>query len=308
MSAPLYGFMAEFGSAEALLDATHRARDSGYREIEAYAPFSVEGFAEALGSKSNRIPLITLLGQSAGWRIAYLAVAAIFAATLVAILAFVPGQPGDPAATFRRELKVFRRIGVWFALLTGAIGFGGFFAVYTYIAPLATEVTGLSAGLVPFVLVAAGVGMTIGNLIGGRLADAGASRAIFICFAAFAVSLLILALTAANPVGLFGGVLLVGASASALSPVIQTRLMDVAGDAQTLAAAVNHSSLNIGNTLGAFLGGVVIAAGFGYIAPTWLGLALCVPGVLFAIGGALVSRYALTETGSLKTRPPIDPT
>ncbi len=84
--------------------------------------------------------------------------------------------------------------------------------------------------------------------------------------------------------------------------------MDVAGDAQTLAAAVNHSSLNIGNTLGAFLGGVVIAAGFGYIAPTWVGLALCVPGVAFAIAGALVSKYALTETGSLKTRPPIDPT
>lgn len=259
------------------------------------------------------VPLITLLGQNAGWRIAYLAVAAIFAATLVAIVLFVPAQPGDPAATFRRELKVFRRIGVWFALLTGAIGFGGFFAVYTYIAPLATEVTGLPASFVPFALVAAGVGMTIGNFVGGRLADSGASRAIFICFAGFAASLLILALTASNPIGLFAGVLLVGASASALSPVIQTRLMDVAGDAQTLAAAVNHASLNIGNTLGAFLGGVVIAAGFGYIAPTWVGLALCLPGVAFAIAGALGSKYALTETGSLKrgssdTRPPIDPT
>lgn len=252
------------------------------------------------------VPLITLLGQVAGWRIAYLAVAGIFAATLLAIFAFVPASPGDRAATFRRELKVFRRIGVWFALLTGAIGFGGFFAVYTYIAPLATEVTGLPASFVPFALVAAGVGMTIGNLIGGRLADSGALRAIFICFAAFAVSLLILALTASNAVGLFAGVLLVGASASALSPVIQTRLMDVAGDSQTLAAAINHSALNIGNSLGAYLGGVVIAAGLGFIAPTWVGLLLCVPGVLFAVGGALVSKYALTETGSLR-RPPIEP-
>jgi DHA1 family inner membrane transport protein len=249
------------------------------------------------------VPLITLLGQVAGWRIAYLAVAAIFALTLLAIFVFVPASPGDPAATFRRELKVFRRIGVWFALLTGAIGFGGFFAVYSYIAPLATEVTGLPASFVPFALVAAGVGMTIGNLVGGRLADSGASRAIFICFGAFAASLLILALSASNPVGLFGGVLLVGASASALSPVIQTRLMDVAGDSQTLAAAINHSALNIGNSLGAYLGGVVIAAGLGYIAPTWVGLALCVPGVAFAVAGALVSRYALTETGSLR-RPP----
>jgi DHA1 family inner membrane transport protein len=118
------------------------------------------------------------------------------------------------------------------------------------------------------------------------------------------VALLVLALTAGNPVGLFGGLLLVGAAASALSPVIQTRLMDVAGDSQTLAAAINHSSLNIGNSLGAYLGGVVIAAGFGFVAPTWLGLLLCVPGVLFALGGALVSKHLLTETGSIRTKDP----
>ncbi|MCU1418201.1 MAG: arabinose transporter permease [Schumannella sp.] len=246
------------------------------------------------------VPLITLLGQTAGWRVAYLAVAAIFAATLVAIVVFVPASPGDPAATFRRELKVFRRIGVWFALLTGAIGFGGFFAVYSYIAPLATEVTKIPAGSVPFALAAMGIGMTAGNFLGGRLADRGAVRGIFVCFAAFAVSLTLLALTAFTIVGLFAGLLLVGASAAALSPVIQTRLMDVAGDSQTLAAAINHSSLNIGNSLGAYLGGVVIAGGLGFVAPTWVGLLLCVPGVLFAIAGALVSRYALTVTGSLR--------
>ena len=253
------------------------------------------------------VPLITLLGQNAGWRAAYLTVAAIFAATLVAILLLVPSQPGDPAATVRRELKVFRRLGVWFALLTGAIGFGGFFAVYSYVAPLATEVTGLPVSFVPYALVALGVGMTIGNLIGGRLADRGAARAIFICFGALAASLVVLGLTAASPVGLFTGLFLVGAASAALSPVIQTRLMDVAGDSQTLAAAINHSSLNIGNSLGAYLGGVVIAAGFGYVAPTWLGLLLCIPGVAFAIAGALVSRYALTETGSLRRPEPKTP-
>ncbi|CAN5323133.1 hypothetical protein BH11ACT3_BH11ACT3_03870 [soil metagenome] len=162
--------------------------------------------------------------------------------------------------------------------------------------------TGLAPSSVPFALVALGVGMTIGNLVGGRLADRGAVRGIFICFAAFIVSLTVLALTVRSPVGLFGGLLLVGGSAAALSPVIQTRLMDVAGDSQTLAAAINHSALNIGNTLGAYLGGVVIAAGFGYIAPTWVGLALCLPGVGFAIAGALVSRKWLTATGSLRTR------
>jgi DHA1 family inner membrane transport protein len=197
---------------------------------------------------------------------------------------------------------VFRRVGVWFALLTGAIGFGGFFAVYSYVAPLATEVTGLPSGAVPFVLATMGVGMTVGNLIGGRLADRGAVRAIFVCFGAFAVSLLVLALSAATVVGLFAGVLLVAGASAALSPVIQTRLMDVAGDSQTLAAAVNHSALNIGNSLGAYLGGVVIAAGLGFVAPTWVGLLLCIPGVGFALAGAWVSRRWLTVTGSLRTR------
>ncbi|HWH26323.1 MAG TPA: MFS transporter [Pseudolysinimonas sp.] len=249
------------------------------------------------------VPLITLLGQSAGWRIAYLVVAAIFAATLVAIWFAVPMQPGDPAATFRRELRAFRRIRVWFALLTGAVGFGGFFAVYSYIAPMVTEVARLSSTTVPLALMTIGIGMTIGNLVGGRLADHGAVRAIFFCFAAFAVALVILALTVSHPVGLFAGLLLVGGTGSAMSAPIQTRLMDVAGESQTLAAALNHSALNIGNSLGAFLGGVVIASGYGFVAPIWIGVLLCVPGAMFAVGGYLASRNH-PHTASIRTAPP----
>ena len=112
----------------------------------------------------------------------------------------------------------------------------------------------------------------------------------FLSFAAFAVSFIVVGLTAQWPVGLLIGLFLVAGTASVLSPAIQTRLMDVAGESQTLAAAVNHSALNLGNSLGAFLGGTVIAAGFGYLAPTWIGLLLCVPGIGFALWGALLSR------------------
>jgi len=235
------------------------------------------------------VPLITALGQVAGWRAAYLVVAAIFALSVLAIRLTVPAQPGDPEATPRRELGALRRPAVWFALLTGSVGFAGFFAVYTYVAPLTTEVTGLPASAVPWALVTLGLGMTLGNFVGGWAADRSVLRTLFASFAVFAVVLTGLALTAPYPVGLFVFLFGVGAAASALSPAIQTRLMDVAGDSQTLAAAVNHSALNIGNALGAFLGGAVIAAGWGYLAPTWLGLALCVPGVLLAIAGAWVT-------------------
>lgn len=236
------------------------------------------------------VPMVTWLGQVAGWRSAYLAVAAVFAFAFVAIALAVPLQAGDPKATIRRELRIFSRPQVWLALLIGSLGFGGFFAVYTYISPVVTSVTALDVSAVPWVLVVAGLGMTLGNLVGGRAADHSVMGTMFVCFAAFAVSLAGFALTAHTPIGLFTFVFLVGAAAAALSPAIQTRLMDVAGDGQSLAAAINHASLNIGNSLGAYLGGVTIAAGLGYLSPTWVGLLLCVPGTALAVVSVLIGR------------------
>mgnify|MGYP005610054779 FL=1 len=244
------------------------------------------------------VPLITWVGQLHGWRASYWLVAAIFALAVVAIQLAVPTQPGNPHATFRRELGALRRGQVWFALGIGSIGFGGFFAVYSYIAPLTTEVTGLPEGAVPWVLVVLGLGMTIGNLIGGRLADLGSMKAIFIAFPFFIASLVALALTSSSAAGLFiFGFLVMGTSA-ALSPGIQTRLMDVAGESQTLAAAINHSSLNIGNSLGAALGAAVIAAGLGYVAPTWVGVALAVAGFLLAVVAVVVERRRRASRGT----------
>ncbi len=245
------------------------------------------------------VPSITLLGQAAGWRVAYLAVAAIFALTFVAVLVVVPKQPGDPAATVRRELSIFARPQVWFALGIGAIGFGGFFAVYTFIAPIVTSVAGLPESFVSIVLVLAGVGMTVGNFIGGYVADHALKRGVFVFFGILLLTFAGLALTGSNPVSVFVGVFLIGVASSGLSPCIQTRLMNVAGDSQTLAAAVNHASLNIGNSIGAALGGVVVAAGLGYLASTWIGLVLCVLGVLLAITSFGVERRNLHRAGGL---------
>jgi MFS transporter, DHA1 family, inner membrane transport protein len=236
------------------------------------------------------VPAITYLGQQSGWRVAYFAVAAVFVLTFVAVMLAVPFSQGDPRATMKRELTAFERPQVWITLLIGSVGFGGFFAVYTYISPLATTVTGLEPEMVPFVLVVVGLGMTIGNIVGGRAADHSVMGTLFSCFGVFAAALVGLAVTGQNPVGLFLFVFLVGGAASALSPAIQTRLMDVAGDSQTLAAAINHSALNLGNSLGAWLGGVTIAAGFGYLSSAWVGLLLCVPGVALAIVSLAVSR------------------
>jgi DHA1 family inner membrane transport protein len=143
---------------------------------------------------------------------------------------------------------------------------------------------------IPVALVVIGIGMTIGNLAGGRAADHNVMGTIFVCFGLFAVSLASFALTAHTVPGLLGSLFLVGAAASALSPAVQSRLMDVAGDSQTLAAAANHAALNIGNSLGAYLGGVTIAAGLGYLSPTVVGLLLCVPGVALVLASVALQR------------------
>jgi MFS transporter, DHA1 family, inner membrane transport protein len=238
------------------------------------------------------VPIITAVGQAAGWRAAYLLVAAVFAATILAVRILVPPVAGDPNSTIRRELAAFARPQVWIAVSVGAIGFGGFFAVYSYIAPLATEEAGFTAGIVPWLLASTGIGMTLGNLLGGRLADGGTTRAVFIAFTGLIAALAFTGLTGGTPAGAVIGTFAVGFTAAGLSPIIQTRLMDVAGHSQTLAAALNHSALNLGNALGAFLGGLVIARGWGYLAPTWVGLALACGGMILAGVSVLVARAA----------------
>ncbi|WP_283205752.1 MFS transporter [Microbacterium sp. 2FI] len=236
------------------------------------------------------VPLGTYLGQQVGWRAAFMVVAAIFGAATVLIAFFVPEHPGDPGRTLRAELKVFRIGQVWLALGVGAIGFGGFFAVYSYVAPMVTEVAGSPEWVVPIVLVLMGLGMTIGNLVGGHLADVDLKRTLVGGLLALAVVQALLAVTSHWIWALAFFVFLTGFVSAALSPTIQTRLMDVAEDNQSIAAALNHSALNIGNALGAFLGGLVIAAGWGFVAPAWVGVLLALGGLGIAVASLAAER------------------
>ena len=245
------------------------------------------------------VPLGTFLGQQWGWRTAFLAVTIVFALAAASIAKFVPPHPGEPGRTLRSELGVFRVGQVWLTLGIGAIGFGGFFAVYSYVAPLVTDVAGSPEWAVPIVLVIVGLGMTVGNLLGGYLADRDLRRTLLYGMAALVVVLALLALLSFQIVLLALLAFAVGLVSSVLSPAIQTRLMDVAGDNQSIAAAMNHSALNIGNSLGAFLGGVVIAVGWGFTAPAWVGAVLALVGVAITLIAYRVERLAgATQTAA----------
>lgn len=242
------------------------------------------------------VPAVTAIGQLAGWRVAYLVVAAAFALTFIAVLIAVPKGPGDPTATIGSELRAFARVQVWLSVALGAIGFGGLFAAYTYVAPITTDVTGLPASVVPVVLIVFGVGMTVGNVASGRFVDRGIRRSVIAGFAGTLVALAELLLFAHTPVGLFVGVFLIGAFSSVLGPAIQVRLMDVAEGSTTIAAASTHSALNIGNSLGAALGAVVIAAGLGYLSPIAVGICITVLGL-----GIAAVAFGIENRGGRRT-------
>ena len=245
------------------------------------------------------VPAATWLGQQLGWRSAYWGVAVIGVLTALALLRWVPHRPAPAQAGVRRELGGLCRPQIWLTLLAGTVGFGGMFATYTYIAPTMTEVAGISSGTVPVVLALYGVGMVTGNILGGWAADRAVVTAIFAGMGAVAVVMALFTAAVRNPWTGVLVVVLVGTCGSSLVPALQTRLMDVAGDAQALAASLNHAALNLANALGAWLGGVVIALGWGFTSTGWVGALLAVLGLaVMAVSAGLDRRARATSADS----------
>jgi DHA1 family inner membrane transport protein len=243
-------------------------------------------------------PLATGLGQWLGWRAAFTWVGVIGVITLFMLRKYVPHQHGEPTSSPMRELGALRRGQVWFTLGIGAIGFGGMFAVFSYIAPTLTEVTGLLAGYVPFALALMGAGMVVGNVAGGWLAD----RALIPSIGGVLVwSMLVLGIfpwMALHTWTALFNVFLVG-TIIALGPVLQIRLMDVAAGAQTLAASLNHSAFNMANALGAWLGGIAITAGYGWTSTGYVGALMAFAGlVLFGLSMLHIRKMSSCEAAA----------
>jgi DHA1 family inner membrane transport protein len=237
------------------------------------------------------VPASTWLGQALGWRSAYWGVVAITVLTSTLLLAFVPHIPGNRHATVAAELQALRRPQVLYAVTAGMVGFGGIFAMYSYVAPLVTREADLGRSAIPWFLLAFGIGSVFGSWLAGRLADWDVERAVVAGFVAAIGVLVLIWWLAGSPVALWVLVLLVGVLGSVLAINLQLRLMHVAGDAQMLGAALNHSALNIANGLGAWLGSVVIAAGHGYRAPSLVGAGLAVAGLAVFLVALRVQRH-----------------
>ncbi|MFH8405211.1 Cmx/CmrA family chloramphenicol efflux MFS transporter [Streptomyces sp. NPDC018019] len=229
------------------------------------------------------VPAGALLGQHAGWRSAFWAVAALSAIGLIGVVALVPRTAvptGDERPALRRELSIYRDKQVWLALIGTALNGAAVFALFSYLAPLLTDTAGLSEGSVPTVLALFGVGALIGTFVGGRIADAHPFGTILGGIGASATVLALLALTAHSPVAAVTLSLLLGVTAFATAPALNARMFNVATAAPTLAGATTTSAFNMGNTVGPWLGGLVIGAGWGYPAVAWTGALLAALGVV----------------------------
>ena len=236
------------------------------------------------------VPASTWLGQGLGWRSAYWAVVGLTLVTAVLLLAVVPHTRANRDATITTELQALRRPQVWFAVTAGTVGFGGIFAMYSYVAPLVTEEAGLTRSAIPWFLLAFGIGSVAGSWLAGRLADWDVERAVVGGFVAVGVVLVGVRLLAGVPLALGVLTLLVGLLGSVVAINLQLRLMHVAGEAQMLGASLNHSGLNLANGLGAWLGALVIEQGHGYRAPSLVGAGLAVAGLVVFVTALRAQR------------------
>ncbi|GEB59066.1 MFS transporter [Streptomyces gardneri] len=238
------------------------------------------------------VPLGTFVGQAVGWRTTFAIVAALGVVGLFGIARLIPDTPRPEGARLRRELTAFRNPQVLLAMAMTVLGFGGVFAAITYIAPMMTQVAGFSEGSVTWLLVLFGIGMFLGNLIGGRYADRALMPLLYTTLGGLAVVLALFTVLAHHKVLAAIAILLVGALGFATVPPLQKRVLDQAHGAPTLASAVNIGAFNLGNALAAWLGGLVIASGFGYTSPNWVGAVLAAAALGLAFWSAALERRA----------------
>lgn len=226
------------------------------------------------------VPIATWIGQHFGWQAGFKFSGTVAFITIVLIFFFVPHIQKKETASILQELQGLKNINMWLTLAVGAIGFGGIFTVYSYVSPILTNYTQIDIGLVPVVLAIWGVGMVCSNFVAGYFADINLSKTTIGILIASTASFILALFMMNNLYTAILALFLIGVSVMGLATTLQTRLMDVSGDAQSLAASLNHSALNFANALGAFLGGWVLKNNLGWLAPFWVGIILSIVGLV----------------------------
>ncbi|MET3369831.1 UNVERIFIED_CONTAM: DHA1 family inner membrane transport protein [Jeotgalibacillus campisalis] len=236
------------------------------------------------------VPFGTLLGLNFGWRSTFWAITVIGLVALIGIALMVPNANAESTTGLRNELGAFKSGQVWLSLVVTILGFGGMFGAFTYIAFTLTEVSGFESGAVPWLLVLFGGGLFVGNFLGGKAADKALDKSLTVILAGLVAVLVFFALTASNSTATLVSLALMGGFGFATVPGLQMRVMHFASTAPTLASGANIGAFNLGNALGAWLGGVAITAGLGYTSPIWAGAGITVAALLVMLAAAAAAK------------------
>ncbi|GAB7517255.1 MFS transporter [Rhodococcus sp. no. 34] len=248
------------------------------------------------------VPFGTLLGQQLGWRSTFWAITVIGVIALIGIAALVPTTPASTTGGgLRGELGAFRNKQVWLSIAITILGYGGMFGAFTYIAFTLPEVTGFATSSVPWLLILFGSGLFVGNFLGAKAADRSLTKALVWILAILTVVLIVFAATAESKVMTVISLFFMGAFGFATVPGLQMRIMNYASAAPTMASGANIAAFNVGNALGAWLGGITIAAGLGFTSPIWMGAAVTVAGLLVLLVAAKIDRPAASEPSTPST-------
>lgn len=230
------------------------------------------------------VPLGTYMAHAIGWRSAFLAIAVIAIIAALSIRKWMPNLAPSPNPGFSKSIKVFTRLDVWLIISISSIGTGGLFAWISYIAPLMTEVAGFSTGSISIIMIIAGLGMAAGNFIGGRLADRFSPlKTTGSLLLAMIGALLIVSVVSYYKPPAIAMTFITGAIAFAVIAPMQMLMIRAAKGAEMLASSALQASANMGNALGAYLGGLPIAAGYGYTSPEYVGAGLALTGFMLCI-------------------------
>ncbi|MCU0385874.1 MAG: MFS transporter [Flavihumibacter sp.] len=244
------------------------------------------------------VPLVTLVGQALSWRFAFLFVALIGAVTVFFIHKWLPDQQVDSTSSVKSELQFFKTGKAWLILLITAIGFGGLFAWFSYVAPLSIHVSRFSPSFVPYIMLLAGIGMVIGNILGGILADKmRADKAAILLFLLQVITLLAVFFFSDNQYFSLILTFLCGLLAMAVSSPINMLMITTAKDSARMGAAFMQAAFNVANSLGAYFGGLPLAYGLGFNYPS-------LAGAIMALGGLVLSVVFILKYKSEESSPP----
>jgi DHA1 family arabinose polymer transporter-like MFS transporter len=230
------------------------------------------------------VPIGTYIGHNFSWRYSFILIGIIGVITFIAIRFWLPEIEAKFEESFKNQLQFFKKPEAWLIILITAIGSGGLFCWISYIAPLLTEISGFEAAYVPYILILAGIGMVVGNILGGTLADKfSPEKTIIYLLLTIAADLTFVFLFSSNQYISLILVFTSGCFSFALAAPVQMLIIKTAVGAEMIASATIQAGFNIGNALGAFLGGLPLVAGFSYASPNLVGVTMALLGVVFTL-------------------------